>query len=71
MTLIEEYVKDYGGGFVMTCGTNITAEGGYSDTQIEKILPVKIIGGEPPKKEAEMYRRRRALSVCIREKSQL
>ena len=51
MTLIEEYVKDYGGGFVMTCGTNITAEGGYSDTQLEKILPVKIIGGEPPKKE--------------------
>jgi len=51
MTLIEKYVKDYGGGFVMTCGTNITAEGGYSGTKIEEILPVKIIGGEPPKKE--------------------
>ena len=50
MTLIEKYVKDYGGGFVMTCGTNITAEGGYSGTKIEEILPVKIIGGEPPKK---------------------
>ncbi len=51
MELIEKYVKDYGGGFVMTCGTNITAEGGYSDTKIEEILPVKIVGGEPPKKE--------------------
>lgn len=51
MNLIEKYVKDYGGGFVMTCGTNITAEGGYSGTKIEEILPVKIIGGEPPKKE--------------------
>ncbi|ODS32840.1 MAG: von Willebrand factor type A domain protein [Candidatus Scalindua rubra] len=51
MNLIERYVKDFGGGFVMTCGTNITAEGGYSNTKIEEILPVKIIGGEPPKKE--------------------
>ena len=51
MTLIEKYVKDYGGGFVMTCGVNITAEGGYSGTKIEEILPVKIIGGDPPKKE--------------------
>ncbi|MCP4264666.1 MAG: VWA domain-containing protein [Candidatus Brocadiaceae bacterium] len=51
MVLLEKYVKDYGGGFVMTCGTNVTAEGGYSDTRIEEILPVEIIGGEPPKKE--------------------
>ncbi len=51
MVLIEKYVKDYGGGFVMTCGTNIKAEGGYSDTKMEEFLPVKIIGGEPPKKE--------------------
>ncbi len=51
MTLLETYVKDYGGGFVMTCGANITAEGGYSGSKIEEILPVKIIGGEPPKKE--------------------
>ncbi|GAX60691.1 hypothetical protein SCALIN_C13_0208 [Candidatus Scalindua japonica] len=51
MTLLEKYVKDYGGGFVMTCGANITAEGGYSGTKIEEILPVKIIGGEPPKKK--------------------
>lgn len=53
MNLIERYVKDFGGGFVMTCGTNITAEGGYSNTKIEEILPVKIIGGEPPKKRKE------------------
>ncbi len=51
MELIEKYVKDYGGGFVMTCGSNITAEGGYSGTKLEEILPVRIIGGEPPKKE--------------------
>ena len=51
MVLIEEYVKDHGGGFVMTCGTNVTAEGGYTDSKLEEILPVKIIGGEPPRKE--------------------
>ena len=51
MVLIEEYVKDHGGGFVMTCGTNITAEGGYADTKLEEILPVKIVGGEPPRTE--------------------
>ena len=51
MVLIEEYVKDHGGGFVMTCGTNITAEDGYTDTKIEEVLPVKIVGGEPPRKE--------------------
>lgn len=50
MVLIEKYVKDYGGGFVMTCGTNITAEGGYSGTKIEEILPVKIIAGSRRKK---------------------
>jgi Mg-chelatase subunit ChlD len=51
MVLIEEYVKDHGGGFVMTCGANVTAEGGYTDTKIEEILPVKIVGGEPPRTE--------------------
>ncbi len=51
INLIKEYVKDFGGGFVMTCGNNVYAKNGYSNTAIEEILPVKIIGGEPPKKE--------------------
>lgn len=51
MELIKEYVKDYGGGFVMTCGSNIKAKDGYSNTIIEEVLPVRIIGGGPPKED--------------------
>jgi uncharacterized membrane protein/uncharacterized protein YegL len=65
MNLIKEYVKDFGGGFVMTSGDNINAEDGYSNTAIEEILPVKIIGGEPPKAE----KRTRLSLVLIIDKS--
>ena len=39
-TDIENYVSDYGGGFIMTGGYNSFGQGGYKDTEIEKILPV-------------------------------
>lgn len=65
INLIKEYVKDFGGGFVMTCGNNVYAENGYSNTAIEEILPVKIIGGEPPKKE----KRTRLSLILIIDKS--
>ncbi|MBO1223001.1 MAG: VWA domain-containing protein [Candidatus Scalindua sediminis] len=65
MNLIKKYVKDFGGGFVMTSGNNIYAKDGYSNTAIEEILPVKIIGGEPPKKE----KRTRLSLILIIDKS--
>lgn len=65
MGLIKKYVKDFGGGFVMTSGSNIHVEDGYSNTPIEEILPVRIIGGEPPKAE----KRTRLSLILIIDKS--
>ncbi len=65
MNLIKRYVKDYGGGFVMTGGNNVYAKDGYSNTTIEDILPVKIIGGEPPKED----KRTRLSLILIIDKS--
>ena len=39
---LEAYVKDYGGGFVTIGGENSYALGGYRNTAIEKVLPVKM-----------------------------
>ena len=37
---LDEYVKNYGGGFVATGGPNSYALGGYRDTPLEEVLPV-------------------------------
>lgn len=42
MRVIRNYVKDYGGGFIMIGGVNSFGVGGYYQTPIEEILPVKI-----------------------------
>jgi len=41
MAAIEAYVRDLGGGFIMTGGQNSFGAGGYYGTQLEKILPVR------------------------------
>ena len=44
---LEPYVKDYGGGFVAIGGENSYALGGYRNTSIEKVLPVRMdLNGE-------------------------
>ena len=65
MEIIEQYVKDFGGGFVMLGGENSFIQGGYADTPIEKILPVKMEGGEHKRKE----KRYRISAVLIIDKS--
>ncbi len=40
MSLLREYVRRHGGGFVAIGGENAFGPGGYADTEIEKILPV-------------------------------
>lgn len=40
MQAVETYVKDLGGGFIMIGGENTYGKDGYSNTPIEKILPV-------------------------------
>ncbi|MGQ9609478.1 MAG: VWA domain-containing protein [bacterium] len=43
MNNAERYVHDLGGGFVMIGGENSFGNGGYSDTPIEDLLPVKMM----------------------------
>lgn len=40
MKMIQHYVRNFGGGFVMIGGDNSYGSGGYRDTMIEDILPV-------------------------------
>jgi Mg-chelatase subunit ChlD len=47
MQLIDRYIKELGGGFIMAGGESSFGPGGYKDSQMEKILPVKF----EPKKE--------------------
>lgn len=44
MRAIESYVRDFGGGFIMTGGEDSFGSGGYQGTRIEKILPVRFDG---------------------------
>lgn len=40
LSIVESYVRDYGGGLIAIGGENSFALGGYKDTVLEKILPV-------------------------------
>ncbi len=45
MDALKSYVGDFGGGFVMLGGERSFAQGGYADTVVEEILPVKVTTG--------------------------
>lgn len=49
MQAIATYVRDQGGGLVFASGENVFGEKGYSDTAIEKILPVQFRAQEKRK----------------------
>ncbi len=55
--LIESYVRDLGGGFLMAGGQNSFGLGGWRHTKIEKILPVRMEG---KKKENDP-----AIALCL------
>ncbi|MBR6402240.1 MAG: VWA domain-containing protein [Eubacterium sp.] len=40
---LENYVKDYGGGLIVTGGKESFAPGGYRDTILDEILPVSML----------------------------
>jgi len=51
INILRNYVRDYGGGLVVTGGENSYALGGYYQTPLEEILPVNMemkIKGEVP-----------------------
>jgi Ca-activated chloride channel family protein len=57
MRLIEKYVDEMGGGFIMLGGDESFGLGGYYNTPIEKILPVKM----PVKKTIEKPN----IAICL------
>ncbi|PID39674.1 MAG: hypothetical protein CSA24_00815 [Deltaproteobacteria bacterium] len=59
MAAIHAYVRDLGGGFLMTGGQNSFGAGGYYGTRIEKILPVRF---DTEKKRSQPSL---ALALCI------
>jgi Ca-activated chloride channel homolog len=44
MQALESYVRDLGGGFIMSGGQDSFGSGGYQGTRVEKILPVRFDG---------------------------
>jgi Mg-chelatase subunit ChlD len=57
MAALESYVRDLGGGFVMTGGENSFGSGGYVGSRIEKLLPVRF--------ETEKKRDQPALALAL------
>ena len=55
MKMIKSYVHDLGGGFVMIGGENSFGSGGYHETPIEDVLPVKMVP----------ERKKRSLSIVL------
>jgi len=55
MEMIESYVHDLGGGFVMIGGENSFGSGGYYKTPVEEVLPVKVVP----------ERKKRSLSIVL------
>lgn len=55
--LLESYVKDLGGGFLMAGGQNSFGLGGWRHTKIEKILPVRM--------DAEKKKDQPSIALCL------
>ena len=51
MTVIERYVRDFGGGFLMTGGTRTFGTLDYQNSAIERLLPVSFRKQRPQKKK--------------------
>ncbi len=49
MQAIEAYVRDLGGGLLFSSGENVHGERGYSDTVVERVLPVQFRAQEKRK----------------------
>ncbi len=47
---LESYVKNFGGGFVMTGGARSFGDRGYQKSPVERVLPVVFVEQKPPPK---------------------
>jgi Mg-chelatase subunit ChlD len=51
MAVVEGYVRDFGGGFLMTGGLRAFGDLGYKGTAVERVLPVTFQEQRPKKKK--------------------
>jgi Mg-chelatase subunit ChlD len=50
---LERYVRDFGGGFIMAAGARTYGDPGFKRTALERMLPVTLEPGRPPRAQRE------------------
>jgi Ca-activated chloride channel family protein len=50
---LERYVRDFGGGFIMSAGERSYGDPGFKKTALERLLPVTLEPRRPPRPERE------------------
>ena len=53
LEILERYVKDFGGGFIVAAGERTYGDSGFKKTALERILPVTLEPRRPPRAERE------------------
>ena len=53
LDVLERYVKDFGGGFVVAAGERTYGDPGFKKTAVERLLPVTLEPRRPPRAERE------------------
>ena len=53
LDVLERYVKDFGGGFIVAAGERTYGDTGFKKTALERILPVTLEPRRPPRAERE------------------
>jgi len=53
LELLERYVKDFGGGFIVAAGDLTYGDAGFKKTAVERLLPVTLEPRRPPRSERE------------------
>lgn len=53
LDVLERYVKDFGGGFLLAAGERTYGDSGFKKTAVERMLPVTLEPRRPPRPERE------------------
>lgn len=64
MNVIERYVRDFGGGFLMAGGTKAFGDLAFKNTAVERVLPVTF-QKQPPPKPKKMKKKRLPIALFL------
>lgn len=64
MDVIERYVRDFGGGFLMAGGTKAFGDLAFKNTAVERVLPVTF-QKQPPPKPKKMKKKRLPIALFL------